>query len=118
MREEEANFLSCLACRESDSLFVRYSGTILALIYCGNALAAQDMELYGKLWQQYDAGILRDFAANAEYWKQFENTVISNTADKVNDTYLKANEQEDGVKSYGRVVDLLLADYRSRHGLE
>ncbi len=118
MREEEANFLSCLACRESDSLFVRYSGTILALIYCGNALAAQDMELYGKLWQQYDAGILRDFAANAEYWKQFEDTVISNTADKVNDTYLKANEQEDGVKSYGRVVDLLLADYRSRHGLE
>ena len=29
----------------------------------------------------------------------------------VNDVYLKANDQEDGMKSYGRMVDLLLAEY-------
>lgn len=39
-------------------------------------------------------------------------------AAKVNDSYLKSNRQEDGVKSYGRMVDLLLADYRQRHGLK
>ena len=38
-------------------------------------------------------------------------------ADKVNDAYLKANDQADGTKSYGRVVDLLLAEYKTRHGL-
>lgn len=118
MKEEEANFLACLACRASDSEFVRYSGLMLALVYCGNALAGQDMELYSELWGYYDEGIVRDFVANSAYWKQFEHTIISETADKVNDTYLKANHQEDGVKSYGRVVDLLLADYRARHGLE
>jgi len=32
----------------------------------------------------------------------------------VNDTYLKANNQSDGVKSYGKVVDLLLAWYRTQ----
>jgi len=117
MREDEANFLACITCRESEDTLIRYSGKILALIYCGNALAGQDAEAYSKLWDLYDPGIVRDFAANREYWKQFEDTVVSNTADKVNDTYLKANHQEDGVKSYGRVVDLLLADYRSRHGL-
>lgn len=118
IREDEANFIACLACNASDSPIVRYSGKIMALIYCGNALAEQDMDLYGQLWQHYDAGIGRDFEAHNAYWEQFENTVISETADKVNDTYLKANDQEDGVKSYGRVVDLLLADYRKRHGLE
>ncbi len=30
---------------------------------------------------------------------------------KVNDTYLKAHSQTDGVLSYGRMVDLMLADF-------
>ena len=30
---------------------------------------------------------------------------------KVNDAYLKANNQTDGVQSYGRMVDLLIAEY-------
>lgn len=115
IREDEANFIACLACNASDSPIVRYSGKMMALVYCGNALAEQDMDLYVQLWQHYEPGIARDFEANNAYWEQFEDTIISETADKVNDTYLKANDQEDGVKSYGRVVDLLLADYRKRH---
>ena len=31
----------------------------------------------------------------------------------MNDTYLKFNKQEDGVNSYGMMVDLLLAYYAS-----
>ncbi|MDD6036816.1 MAG: DUF3810 domain-containing protein [Lachnospiraceae bacterium] len=112
MREDEANYLAYLACQASDSALVKYSGTMLALVYAGNALASQDMELYGELWTMYHPGMIRDFMDKSAYWKQYENTVISETADKVNDAYLKANEQEDGVKSYGRVVDLLLAEYR------
>jgi hypothetical protein len=30
----------------------------------------------------------------------------------MNDTYLKLNGQEDGVQSYGRMIDLLLAERR------
>ena len=30
-----------------------------------------------------------------------------------NDTYLKANDQADGMRSYGRMVDLLLAEQRA-----
>ncbi|MBR2407493.1 MAG: DUF3810 domain-containing protein [Lachnospiraceae bacterium] len=112
MREDEANYLAYLACMASEEPLVRYSGTMLALVYCGNALAGQDMELYGELWGKYHEGMVRDFADNSAYWEQYKDTVISETADKVNDVYLKANEQEDGVKSYGRVVDLLLAEYR------
>ena len=118
MREDEANFLAYLACMVSEDPLVQYSGTVLGLIHSGNALATQDMELYSELWTRYHEGIIRDFQDNSAYWDQYEDTVISETADKVNDTYLKVNEQEDGVKSYGRVVDLLLAEYRKNHGLE
>ena len=58
--------------------------------------------------------MIQDLVDNSLYWKQFENTVISNTANKINDVYLKINNQEDGVQSYGRMVDLLLAEYRQR----
>jgi len=115
IKEDEANFLAYLACMASDNALVRYSGTMLALIYSGNALAGQDMELYGELWTGYHEGMVRDLADNRAYWEKYEDTVISETTDKVNDVYLKANEQEDGVKSYGRVVDLLLAEYRKEH---
>ena len=58
--------------------------------------------------------------ANNEYWDQFEKPIVGETsvadiAEKVNDTYLKINDQTDGTQSYGRVVDLLLAEYKQRH---
>jgi hypothetical protein len=34
-------------------------------------------------------------------------------SNQLNDTYLKLNSQSDGVKSYGRMVDLMLAYNRS-----
>ena len=42
---------------------------------------------------------------------------VQEIVDKVNDTYLKINNQEDGTRSYGRVVDLLLAEYKQTHGI-
>ena len=46
-------------------------------------------------------------AANAHY-AQFEGKV-KETAEKVNDTYLKTMQQSSGVQSYGEVVDYLIA---------
>ncbi len=117
MREDEANFLGFLACQESDSPDFQYSGTMLALVYSMNALYAVNPDLHNQLSRMYTAEVLNDFIYNAEYWKQFEGTV-SRAATEVNDTYLKANSQQDGVESYGRMVDLLLAYYRQGGFLE
>lgn len=116
IREDEANYISYLACLASDSLELRYSGLMEALILSGNALYRKDSALYAKARAGYSDGVNRDLRANSEYWAKYENTVISNAAEKVNDTYLKANHQEDGVQSYGRMVDLLLAEYRKAEG--
>ena len=120
MREDEANYISYRACMASDSLDLQYSGTMLALIHTGNALYRQDAELYFEIYRAHiSAKVSGDLIANNEYWDRFEKPVVGDTtvgeiADKVNDAYLKANDQEDGTKSYGRVVDLLLAEYKQR----
>lgn len=118
IREDEANYISYLACLASDSLEVQYSGLMEALILSGNALYSKNPDLYYEVRATYDGGVNRDLAANSAYWAKFHDTKISNTTEKLNDTYLKANNQSDGVQSYGRMVDLLLAEYRKNHGIE
>lgn len=113
MREDEANFIAYMACKESDDLIFQYSGVMLALSYAGNELYKADKELYDKVGELYSPYMLADLREEYYYWMQFHDTVISTISNTMNDTYLKANNQEDGVKSYGRMVDLLLAEYRA-----
>lgn len=117
MREDEANFIAFLACRKMADPVFQYSGYALSLLHTGNALYSADPGLYREVNAALPDDIRRDFAANSAYWKQFEGPVAV-MASAVNDSYLKANRQTEGVQSYGRMVDLLLADYRERHGLE
>lgn len=118
MREDEANYISYRVCMASSSPDVRYSGVMHALIHTGNALYKKNPEAYYKVYtEKISAAVSRDLVANNEYWRQFEKPLIGETTvgeivEKVNDTYLKANRQEDGTQSYGRVVDLLLAQFR------
>mgnify|MGYP002282987948 FL=1 len=91
---------------------------MLALVHVDNRLYAADPQLLSQLSQTLSPGVRRDFADNNAYWAQFEDQVIAQVSETVNDAYLKANNQQDGTQSYGRMVDLLLADFRQRHGLE
>lgn len=118
IREDEANYISYLACMASGNPELQYSGLMEALILSGNALYGKNPDLYYEIRATYDEGVNRDLAANSAYWAQFHDTKISNTTEKLNDTYLKANNQTDGVQSYGRMVDLLLAEYRKKHYVE
>ena len=83
-------------------------------VYKRQALYGADPDTYFSLNAGLNDGVLQDLSVNNQYWKQFEGPV-SDVASSVNDAYLKANQQQDGVQSYGRMVDLLLADYRARH---
>lgn len=113
MREDEANFIAYLAGMKSDDIELKYSSTMLALAVSENALYDQDYSRYTQVSDMYSEGVQKDIQANSEYWQKYDNTVVSAVSDKINDTYLKANSQSDGVQSYGRMLDLLLAEYRN-----
>ncbi|MCL2566138.1 MAG: DUF3810 domain-containing protein [Defluviitaleaceae bacterium] len=113
MREDEANFIAYLASRNSDNVDFQYSAVYIALNYTLNALRrALSTETYRELFAILPEQIHRDFAADRAYWQAFQGPV-ADMAVRVNDTYLRLNQQEDGVRSYGRMVDLLLAYYRN-----
>ena len=60
-------------------------------------------------------GVQRDLTAAREYWAQFEGRT-SRATRRVNNAYLRSNRVPDGVLSYGRSVELLIAYARSRGG--
>jgi len=113
--ENEANFAAFLACRESPHPEFRYSGYLSAFIYSYNALYKEDAEVARELLNRLDERVLADIRYRSEYWKKYEGE-LQNVGTKVNNTYLMAMRQTSGVKSYGMVVDLLIADYVARNG--
>ena len=56
--------------------------------------------------------MLRDFKSYNEYWDKFD-TKLSEDANNVYSDYLKASGVPDGNKSYGRMLDLILAMHRA-----
>ena len=115
MREDEANYIGYLACVGSDCAELKYSGYMMALINAGNQLYSADKDKYYEVRSMYSDGVNLDLKENSEYWEQFKDTPLSTAGEKMNNTYLKMNNVEDGTKSYGRMVDLLLAEWRKNN---
>ncbi len=114
MREDEANYIAYLACVDSEDPEFVYSGLMLAYSHTASALYAEDPEAYSRAVAKLDDDVKTDLTAKREYWQKYEGAV-ADISDTVNDVYLKANNRKDGVKSYGRMVDLLLAEYRAKN---
>jgi hypothetical protein len=113
--ENEANFAAFLVCRDSPYAEFNYSGYLNAFIYCYNALVSEDRDAAYELWRSLDSNVIADIAERSSYWGKYEGKAreVSNS---LNDSYLKTMSQSDGVKSYGMVVDLLIADYVNTYG--
>lgn len=107
-REEEANFIAYVASRYSPDPAVRYSGSMLALINTQNRLYGMDQDAHGRVRSLYSAGMALDIQEHNRYWSEFKGPVRE-TATQVNDSYLKANGQIQGVESYEDMVSYLLA---------
>ncbi len=111
MREDEANFIGYLACKGADDPLTRYSGYSLAYDYAIGALIRADREAAAAVNDMLSEEVQADRRARSEYLKQFEGPVAE-ASNAANNAYLKANRQQDGTRSYGRMVDLLLAEAR------
>ncbi len=113
MREDEANFLAYLACLKSEREDFRYSGSLLAFEYAFSALYKEDQALAQKIAKLCDQRVLSDIRCEDEYWKPYRGTPVSNASGAIYEGYLQSNGQESGTKSYGEMIDLLLAYYRN-----
>ena len=110
-REDEANYLAYAACRRHPDPAARYASALEGSLYALGALRATDPDTHRALQSRRGAAVRRDLDA-LEAWRRRYESRASAVHEKVNDAYLRAQGQE-GVSSYGRMVDLLLAERRA-----
>ena len=118
--EDEASFIAFLACDASDNTEYRYSGYLNALKYViGQVRDNCSAETVSQIYSRLDAGVIADMNGNSDYWQSVQESdkgllpskTVAKVSDKAMEASLKLNGVEDGKRSYGRMVDLLLNYY-------
>lgn len=110
--ESECNFIGFLAGIKNDDLYFQYSAYANALRYCLLNIGVKDEKLFEQLKQKINPGIIENYRESEAFWKQYD-TFIDKAFHAFYDQYLKSNQQEDGIDSYSKFVDLLI-NYYSR----
>lgn len=105
--ENEANFLAYLATTNSKNIYYQYAGYTFALSYCLNNLRKNRYQKYPEIIKKVNKGIIKDWKKQNNHWKAYQNTSQAYFS-KTYDTFLKINQQNDGITSYGKVVGLVI----------
>lgn len=108
--ENEANYISFLACINSDDAAYEYSGYMTAYSYCMNDLYKKDKEIWKSISSKLRPEILNEIEADNEFWKSHRGN-ISEIYNNVYDKLLKIGGQSEGINSYSRVVKLIVSTY-------
>ena len=118
IRENEANFLSFVACIESDNEFIQYSGYLSVFYYL-----LDDIETYATEEEKanmhkidkraYDDTIFvkEDVFNKIEEKSLVSTDTLSDATDKFIDSNLKINGVSSGMDNYNEVVRLLIFYY-------
>ncbi|MEJ6792767.1 MAG: DUF3810 domain-containing protein [Lacinutrix sp.] len=105
--ENEANFIGFLAATSNKDLYFKYSGYTFGLRHCLHEVYRRSPEEYETLLKSINPGILKNYQEVREFWINHQNP-IEPLFQKTYNTYLEANNQKGGMKSYSYVVALLV----------
>ncbi len=110
--ENEANFIGCLASINHDDEYFQYSGYAFALRYCLFDLYRRNPEAYKRLVPEINKGILKNYQEVNDFWSSYENPFEA-VFETTYDNFLKANNQQKGMKTYSYVVALFVNYFKA-----
>lgn len=109
--ESEANFVGYMAATSSADTLFRYSAYFDLFNYANRELYLKDSLSARENYNHLDTLVKLDIAELKAYWKK-SNNVIEPFIRVFYDQYLKANQQDKGIKSYNEVVGWLIAYHK------
>ncbi|PRP66656.1 DUF3810 domain-containing protein [Nonlabens agnitus] len=111
-KENEANFIAVIAGMKHVDPYFQYSASIFALRYCLNDLYLKDPEAFELLRPEITPGIFKNYKELDDFWGPYDDNVIEKVSQASYNTYLQANNQPDGMRTYSYVVALLVNYYK------
>jgi len=109
--EDEANFLGILASLKHPDPFFQYSAILAMQSYVGNALYQVDADSYLKIAGMRSQQVLMDVKEKRDFWDSHVVESTKEVHNKLNDSFLKASNQEDGIVNYSKVTQLFVRAY-------
>ena len=113
--ENETNLIGYLVTAKNEDIYFQYSASAYALSYCLNAVYVVDEKASEELYQQINDGVKKNYQELQDFNEAYENP-FEPIFKTIFSTFLKANNQADGVKSYSRVVNLMVG-YHEKYPL-
>lgn len=112
-REDECNFIAFAVLSESDDPFLRYSAYLDIYSNVASALAGEDSALLGTV--SIDRRAIEDLRSYSRFFDKYRDSVASEVADNINNSYLQANGQTEGTKTYGMMTESVCAYILNRY---
>lgn len=109
--EDEANFIGFLAAMSHEDPLFQYSAYYTGMKYVGNAIKKYDSKRYDELASLINEQVINDIRQESQYWDDVIVERNQKVHNKVNDQFLKVNNQPEGIINYSKVVELLALAY-------
>ncbi len=106
--ENEVNFIGYLVMATQKDAYLRYSASAYALSHCLREVNRRDPEKYKSFYAMINPGVRQNYKELQSFWESYENP-LEPVFKSIFNTFLKANNQEAGIKSYSLVVSLIVA---------
>lgn len=106
-REDECNFLAFAVLIESEDPFLRYSAYLDIYSNVASALAGEDSSLLSTV--SIDKRAINDLVSYSRFFDKYRDSVASEVTNNINNSYLQANGQTEGTKTYGMMTESVCA---------
>ncbi len=109
--EDDANFAAFLACQANGDPQFQYAAYYMAYRYCYNALAKADRAALSEIHGGVHDLFRRDLRTYDAFFAREKSPAATQLANNVNNAYLQASGDKNGISSYGLVATHLVNWY-------
>lgn len=109
--ENETNFIGYLVTSKNKDPYFQYAAYAYVMGYCLSDVRRGNRETFDRMFQKLNPGVRANFEEMALFWEQYENP-LEPVFKSIFNSFLKANNQEQGIKSYNGVVSLVIAYHK------
>jgi hypothetical protein len=106
--ENETNFIGYLVTAHNSDPYFKYAAYAYALSYCLSDIQKKDRAAFEKFAAKINVGVKKNYSEMARFWLLHENPAEP-VFKEIFSSFLKANNQSQGIESYNSVVSLLVS---------
>ena len=110
--EGEASFIAFSKAINNKEPYIRYSGYFYALINLLNEISKKNSDKLDDYITKLDEKVISDIKKVQNFWTKYSNSFLDKAQNYIYDLYLKSNNQEAGIMTYGEVSLYIIHYYQ------